>query len=382
MKSFQFAVAANLLLALSASAANIVWGTPHSPGVSALAAGIGFTEPPDKGYTDLLTGAGHTVTRFLSPVAGSNLALDAGQLATLNGADLVIIGRSNNSASFDNVNEVNSWNTQVTKPLILTSGYIARNNRLGFTTGTTIPDITGPTRFVAQNPAHPIFAGVTLNGSNETGPILDLVPNPVVGPARGASINNNTLVTGGTPLAAITADNTAVPNGPVIAEFPAGTASSFAGGGNFANKRLLFTTGSREAAAGSNSDAAGIIDLSADGRTMFLNAVNYMANTVPLVPGDTDGDGVVELTDFDPIKNNFRKAVTMRTQGDLVPNGVVDFNDFRQWKNAFLGAGGSADGLDLAFLTVPEPGTALLLVLAAFGLINRCARHRRQAVVR
>jgi hypothetical protein len=285
---------------------------------------------------------------------------------------------------FDNVTEINSWNTQVTKPMIITSGYATRSSRLGLTTGTTIPDITGATRFLANVPAHPVFQGISLNGSNETGEILNLVTSPFAGPARGTSINNNPIVTGGTLIASITLDSGVAPGGPVIAEFPAGTASSFAGGGNFASKRLLFSTGSREAASGSNSDAAGILDLSADGRTMFLNAVCYMAvgGCTPIVPGDTDGDliGGEFPDDFDPIKMNFRKMVSARSQGDLVADGVVDFKDFRQWKTAHLGGGGSLAGIDLGFLTnVPEPESGTLWVVSALAMTTLRPARLRQA---
>jgi len=84
------------------------------------------------------------------------------------------------------------------------------------------------------------------------------------------------------------------------------------------------------------------------------------------VPGDTDGDGVVELEDdFGPIRDNFRQMVGSRAEGDLVIDGVVDFLDFREWKTAFLGGGGSLAGVDLGFVSsVPEPGTGALTVLA------------------
>jgi hypothetical protein len=88
------------------------------------------------------------------------------------------------------------------------------------------------------------------------------------------------------------------------------------------------------------------------------------------VLGDTDGDGVVEFADdFNPIRDNFRKTVATRAEGDLVRNGNVDFDDFRQWKTAFLGAGGSLAGLDLSLgPEVPEPASLGLFVVAACGL--------------
>jgi hypothetical protein len=96
----------------------------------------------------------------------------------------------------------------------------------------------------------------------------------------------------------------------------------------------------------------------------------------PPVFGDTDGDGIGGEfpDDFDPIRANFRKSVTPRVEGDLVDNNVVDFDDFHEWKTAFLGGGGSLEGVDLDFLgNVPEPTTGILLLLAG-GMLS-CRRR-------
>lgn len=96
----------------------------------------------------------------------------------------------------------------------------------------------------------------------------------------------------------------------------------------------------------------------------------------PPVLGDTDGDDVVEFEDdFGPIRDNFRNAVSSRAQGDLVPNGRVDFDDFRQWKTAFVGAGGSLEGLNLNFGNVPEPSAVALALMALLGV---CKVRRRK----
>ncbi|HEX2476032.1 MAG TPA: PEP-CTERM sorting domain-containing protein, partial [Lacipirellulaceae bacterium] len=99
--------------------------------------------------------------------------------------------------------------------------------------------------------------------------------------------------------------------------------------------------------------------------------------TPPLMAGDTDGDGDVDMDDFEPIRANFRKSVTLRSQGDLVRNNTVDFDDFRQWKTAFLGGGSSLAGIDLGFTSnVPEPSTIGLIVAALAAALTRRTRGR------
>jgi hypothetical protein len=251
---------------------------------SADAATAGYTEAPDEGFTDLLSGAGHTVTRFISindpdmdaNVPAQNGASSADYLAALNSMDVVIVGRSVDSGHYQQ--ETNWWNTQVTAPVMLMSGYVLRSNRLNYTTGNEIPDITGPTSLEAVQPGHPIFDGIALNGSNETGTILDVVDNGTV--QRGTSINTDPIVAGGSLIARITgddADPTTPPGGTVIAEWAAG--ATLGNGDVTGGRRLAFISGSREM-DGISSQTAGILDLSADGQAMFLNAVDYLA-TIP-----------------------------------------------------------------------------------------------------
>jgi len=100
----------------------------------------------------------------------------------------------------------------------------------------------------------------------------------------------------------------------------------------------------------------------------------------PLIPGDTNGNGVVEAADLTPIRTHYRQTVTSRINGDLTGDMFVDFRDFREWKTAFLNAGGgSLAGLDLSFLSVPEPSAAGLLVVG--GLLGWGWRNARKSTI-
>jgi hypothetical protein len=256
----------SVLIAGRLPAANITWVSFHATDApSSAAAGAGYTEAPDIGYTDLLAANGHNVSRFLT-----HEPLTADDLNTLNASDLVIIGRSVNSGHYEPSLD---WNTKVTAPVMIMGGYVLRSNRLNFTDGTTIPDTAGPSRLHVLDPSHPIFAGVAL----DAGDVMVDAFNDVVAGQRGTSINTNNIA-GGTLLATISNDGSAAANGPVIAEWAAGDAVN--NGEVLAGPRLVFLSGSREA-DGITSETAGIYDLSPVGAQMFLNAVDHIAIPEP-----------------------------------------------------------------------------------------------------
>jgi hypothetical protein len=355
-----------LIGAGAAQAANIAWVSFHpgdtAPGAGA--AGAGAVEAPDRGYTDMLKSAGHLVTRFVTS--------DTPNVPTLNSFNLVIISRSVNSAHYELDAESAAWNG-ILAPTMLLSGYTLRSNRLGFTTGTTIPDTGGAIKLTAANPSHPIFAGIALDGSNTmvsdytTGlPTFNGVDQ------RGISVNTDAIVTGGTVLATVgTATDPAV-GGMIIGEFPAGTTMANSPPDTLGGKRLVFLTGGRET-AGVSTETAGVFDLAPAGRTLFLNAVTYLAGSAPPVqPGDVNLDGQTNLADYTIIKTNFfRTSGATRALGDLTADGRVDLADFTLWRN-------NAPLSEVAGLPIPEPGTAALaaLALAVFGARRRGAWRR------
>jgi hypothetical protein len=273
-----------MMLARSASAASIAWISFHSTdAASAAAAAAGHTNAPDKPYTDLLTSAGHTVTRFLSA--------DNFDTSVLAPYDVVIIGRSVNSGHYQQANETLAWNS-LAKPTIIMSGYLVRNNRLGLLAGnTTIPDTTGNIKLQASNPAHPIFTGIVFDGGGQTvlpqsGIVTFTDPDPDV-VQRGISVLMHPPIAGGQVLATVGSSDgvgdTTV-GGAIVSYFPAGLTTATPALDVLGGKRLIFLSGSREA-AGVSSETAGMYDLTPTGSHMFLNAVTFLSN----VPEPTTG---------------------------------------------------------------------------------------------
>jgi hypothetical protein len=372
------AVGVGLLITSAASAANIAWlslhnadGTPSGPAATA-----GYTMAPDIGYTNLLTSAGHTVTRI--PVLPTPALPN---VANLNTYDLVIAGRSNASGDWETDPETDAWNTQITKPMIIMSGYLIRNNRLGFASGTTIPDTggvgnpTGVIKLQTTTPGHPIFQGVALDGTGTmtanytTG--LQAAPYNASIIHRGISVVTNAVQGGGQVLATVNTAGDAANAGMVIGFWPAGAVLTNTTtpdlNDTLGGKRLVFLSGSREEAG--DAGKAGLFDLTPEGAQLFLNAVAFMT----IRDGDVDGDSDADINDFNVIKNNFQKSVASRSLGDLTLDGLVDWKDFRQWKTAASApviAGADA---------VPEPGTIVLGLMAAAAALGGARGARRGA---
>lgn len=260
-------LAAMLLTGLaSADAANIAFVSFHTSDAPSEAAGAaGLTSASDVGYTNLLTGAGHNVTRYQT---GDDP--DATALANYNASDLVIISRAVASNHFQQ--ETAFWNTMVTAPVMNLGGYTLRNSRLNFTDGGDMVDTTGNVALTIIG-AHPIFEGVELNGTGGVDYAVNVEEPLLATPTqRGISVNNNSAV-GGNVLATVDGIG-----GFAIAEWQKG--DTLGNGDVLGGNRLVFLTGSREA-GGITSETAGLYDLTDNGAKMFLNAVDYMAVPEP-----------------------------------------------------------------------------------------------------
>lgn len=283
MKNTVLLLLGSLMAVAPSQAANIGWVSFHagdnSP--SGAASTAGFTQAPDVGYTQLLQGNGHTVTRVVSS--------DIPNAAVLNAFDLVIISRSVPSGNYELDAETAAWHG-ISAPTMLLGGYVLRNNRLGFTTGTTIPDVSsGMVNLTISDPSHPLFAGISLDVNNTMlNPYASRVSfNSIL--QRGISVNNNPLAGNGTVLATVGTAGDAAFGGMVIAEWQTGAVMGNNPPDTLGGHRLVFLTGSREN-DGLTAEGSGIYDLNDDGARLFLNAVNYMAVPEPgvltlLAPG-------------------------------------------------------------------------------------------------
>ncbi|WP_231943798.1 alpha-L-rhamnosidase-related protein [Aeoliella mucimassa] len=84
------------------------------------------------------------------------------------------------------------------------------------------------------------------------------------------------------------------------------------------------------------------------------------------IVGDANGDGLVDLADFDVISDHFLTSVDPGSHGDVNSDGVVNTKDYRLWQQAYTE---SLSSFGQGAARVPEP-TSLLLLCVALGLVS------------
>ncbi len=91
-----------------------------------------------------------------------------------------------------------------------------------------------------------------------------------------------------------------------------------------------------------------------------------------VLPGDFNGDGVVDAADYTTWRNTLGQSVLDFTGADGDGSGLVDAGDYDVWKANF---GATLGGGSVASSSVPEPAASVLLLVALCG--TTLSRWRR-----
>jgi hypothetical protein len=326
------ALSALMSLVTTLHAERILWVSDNGPKGTELgddgivrgafypAAATDGTPYVDQGFVDLLLAAGHSVTRF-NP---NSTVMSTNDVPLINSYDLIILGAALNSGPFNLNARGAKWNTQITKPMIVTKSTLIRRDRMGYLIDNKEFDCaadastTASGKLTLLNAAHPIFDGIARSAVGGSEVMDNHSVIRVASPAnnRGASVQYfkllidgadqaivNTVEPGGVVLASMDFNpldpgvnipagqapavfGSHVATGYAIVEWPAGTVvrTTQVEGETIASYRLLFACGTRDASGSvtaSPNPQAGAMDLSPDGQRMFLNAVKYAAAQNP-----------------------------------------------------------------------------------------------------
>ena len=210
-------------------------------------------EPDDQPWMDFLEANGYTVDASFRSQQGRTL--DDDKIAALNAADLVIVSRNSDSASYaNNAAEITQWSS-ITTPLILQAMHCARNSRWLWVNTTSLPNVSGASINIIQA-GHPIFAGVSNGAQLLDG---DVGPTTFVGTS---DVGNGVL------LAAVKGTGETW-----IIEWETGVEFYPGSGQITGGPRLILCSGTQET---SPTIGRGEYNLTPEGEQLFLNAVRYM----------------------------------------------------------------------------------------------------------
>jgi hypothetical protein len=136
------------------------------------------------------------------------------------------------------------------------------------------------------------------------------------------------------------------------------------------NLGLDHTSGTNLMSSGSNSQKL----ISSQINTVFTATSFVKPLPVVVLPGDYDGDGVVDATDYTIWRNTMNQTGTSLA-ADGNKNGRVDQEDYAIWKTNFGRTGGAGSVFEPPAAAAPEPTALLLAFVAAAALISM--RRRR-----
>jgi hypothetical protein len=205
--------------------------------------------------------------------------LDPAKMAALRAADLVIVSRTTDSQFYDDGDEPTQWNS-LPVPILLMSAYYARNSRWEWVNSGTATNDTTAVWLEPIEPNHPIFRNVPLTTVKVGGSGIMTRVVPVIDPNVGSGVTSfsGTMDMGQGRLIAkpVGSDLGWIAEWDVGVEF-------YQGAGQYAGaKRLLFCAGTQEIQVLDpmtqklTTTGVGELNLTAEGRQMFRNAIAYL----------------------------------------------------------------------------------------------------------
>jgi hypothetical protein len=119
-----------------------------------------------------------------------------------------------------------------------------------------------------------------------------------------------------------------------------------------------------------NPDIRSIAMTVLDGISANIDSLSLTTSGPAYTAGDTNGNGMADVTDYNTIRSNYFNAVLGPTSGDVTNDGVVNHLDFRVWKAA-------ASPAVLAAVGLPEPSSLALSSCSLVFLLKRVVRQRK-----
>jgi hypothetical protein len=308
----------------------------------------------------LLKSFGHTIVNEGDiPLNQADYRAAPPTAAELAGVDAIVISRANNSGNYDDdAAEIAGWNA-ITKPIVSMNPQLARgghatlgNNRWGWVNmeaTTTTDNTAAATDYDAfPNPAHPFVAGRSTDVFF-LGETIDYLNRDAFTYPSGSTVVANMTINGGSFAA--------------IVDIPAGSTLFTNGQGvvdPLLGRRVLLQMIEYP-------DTHDVFRITTNGGQILNQIINSVTLTAASMPaGDVDGNGAVNIADFNLIRDNFGTTVANRNLGDLTGDSFVDLEDYRLWKAVAAPA-------DVATAFIPEPAG---IFLALTGMAGAALRRR------
>jgi len=108
---------------------------------------------------------------------------------------------------------------------------------------------------------------------------------------------------------------------------------------------------------------------------LAFDDIQFSASGTGII-GDADGSGEVDELDLQILLDNYFVTDPQPgfSEGNFNFDPTVDTLDFIIWRTEFLAGGGSLEGLNIEFPSVPEPSSVVLMAIGFMALV----RHRGQ----